>query len=97
VTAEVGIPDVLDGVPATGKLVYVALDHADRPLTTAEIATTMRLPERSVRSGLADLDRENLLCTDGDPVTPAYTLTDSHRQQTDGEYSGEEPHDRQSQ
>lgn len=76
-TKQAAIPQPLSDVPATAKIVYLCLDRQDRPLSTAEIAATMRIPERSVRSGLNDLDDEGLIATDGNPVSPAYRLTGS--------------------
>lgn len=73
-TEEVGIPAELQGVPATAKIVYLALDRAEEPLTTHGLSRLLRTPERSIRSGLADLDEEGLIGTDGDPTTPAYFL-----------------------
>lgn len=73
-TDEVGIPAPLDDVPATAKIVYLCLARADDPLTTQQIADWTRIPPRSVRSGINDLDADNLIGTDGDPVSPAYYL-----------------------
>lgn len=79
-TEEVGLPTDLQDIAPTARLIYLLLEHVDRPLRPVDIAQRTRTPERTVHHALHALRTEGLVETvdapDGDASGRGYRLAD---------------------
>jgi DNA-binding MarR family transcriptional regulator len=60
--------DGLNGFPPSAKLVYLVLEHADRPLSPQEIVDRTRLPPRTARDATASLLEAGVIGRHRDPT-----------------------------
>lgn len=74
------IPEDLHDAPPAPRLVYLALEHADDPVTTTQLVETTGLPERTVRDAINRLRDRDVARTytpgPQEPNAPRHRLRD---------------------